>query len=390
VNPPPNPGEDASRESAVDARVRAQQVGLIYQQAPLAVLLTVMVSGLIGVMLWELTDRSRLLAWLALTSCVAIARLALALWWKRRPDALHLEAWEQLFVASLAATGLAWGAGALLIMPPQSVVHQAVVYFFLIGMAGGAVISYAAHARSANVTIWTLMLPPTVWFLLQDDALRRGMALGGICYVLIAYRAVGILTFFLRRSYQLSHELGVAREAAEALARTDELTQLRNRRAFYELGVLAVEQAKRYGHPLSLLVLDIDRFKAINDGHGHAGGDRAIQAVADLLRANVRATDIAARLGGEEFGMLLPETASADAQRLAERVRTGVAALRVPHQGAEIAFTCSIGVAERDPASETLDALLGRADQALYQAKRQGRDRVVLTPAADHVRTIDV
>jgi len=375
VNQAPNPVD------AVDARVRVQQVALIYQQAPLAVVITLVVAGLIGVMLWDLTDRWRLLAWLALALCIAIARLALVLWWKRRPDARSLDFWERLFVASLAATGLAWGGGAVLIMPPQSVVHQAVVYFFLIGMAGGAVISYAAHARSANVTIWTLMLPPTIWFLLQEDALRRGMALGGICYVLIAYRAVGILTFFLRRSFQLSHELGIAREAAEALARTDELTQLRNRRAFYEQGALAVEQAKRYGHPLSLLVLDIDRFKAINDGHGHAGGDQAIQAVAGLLRATVRATDVAARLGGEEFGVLLPQTASDDARRLAERVRQGVAALRVPHQGAEIAFTCSIGVAECVPAAETLDTLLGRADKALYQAKREGRDRVALADA---------
>jgi diguanylate cyclase (GGDEF)-like protein len=376
VSPATHPGD------AVDARVRAQQVGLVYQQAPLAVLITLVVAGLIGVMLWDLVARWRLLAWLGLTLCIAIARLALVLWWKRSPAARSLEFWERLFVASLAATGLAWGGGALLIMPPQSVVHQAVLYFFLIGMAGGAVISYAAHARSAKVTIWTLMLPPTVWFLLQEDALRRGMALGGICYVLVAYRAVGILTFFLRRSFQLSHELSVAREAAEALARTDELTRLPNRRAFYEHGALAVEQAKRYGHPLSLLVLDIDRFKAINDGHGHAGGDGAIQAVSGLLRSSVRATDVAARLGGEEFGVLLPETPSADALRLAERVRTGVAALRVPHQGAEIAFTCSIGVAELEPAFETLDALMGRADHALYQAKREGRDRVSIAQAA--------
>jgi MFS family permease len=90
VNPAPNPVD------AVDARVRVQQVALIYQQAPLAVVITLVVAGLIGVMLWDLTDRWRLLAWLALALCIALARLALVLWWKRRPDARSLESWERL------------------------------------------------------------------------------------------------------------------------------------------------------------------------------------------------------------------------------------------------------------------------------------------------------
>jgi diguanylate cyclase (GGDEF)-like protein len=376
----PSPGEVVSRENPEDERVRAEQIVLIYQQAPLAVLITLVVAALIGVMLWELTDRWRLLTWLSLTLIVATARMTLVLRWRRRPESRRLESWERLFVASLAATGLAWGGGAVLVMPPQSLVHQAVVYFFLIGMAGGAVVSYAAHARSANVTIWTLMLPPTAWFLLQGDALRSGMALGGVCYVLVAYRAVGILTFFLRRSLQLSHELAAAREAAEALARTDVLTGMRNRRAFYELSELALEQAKRYSQPLSLLLLDLDRFKAINDAHGHAAGDAALQATAGVLRAASRATDVAARLGGEEFGVLLPQTCAADAQRLAERIRSGIAALRVAHQDAVLAFSCSIGVAERALPAETLDALVARADRGLYQAKHQGRDRVVVAP----------
>ena len=368
--------------TSIETRVRAEQVALVYQQAPLAVLITLVIAGLVGVMLWELTDRARLVGWLAVTLAVALARLGLVLWRNWRPGARSLETWERLFVASLAATGIVWGGGAVLIMPPESLVHQAVVYFFLIGMAGGAVVSYAAHAPSSNVTIWTLMLPPTVWFLLQDDALRRAMALGGICYVLVAYRAVGILTFFLRRSIQLSHELTAAREAAEALARTDELTGMRNRRAFYELGELALQQAKRYQHPLSLMILDADSFKSINDTYGHAAGDQALQGVAGVLRANARVADVAARLGGEEFGVLLPETAAPDALRLAERVRLAVAALRVPHAGASIAFTCSIGVAERVLPDESLDALVARADQALYEAKRQGRDRVAITPSA--------
>ncbi|MFY8116878.1 MAG: sensor domain-containing diguanylate cyclase, partial [Roseateles sp.] len=166
----------------------------------------------------------------------------------------------------------------------------------------------------------------------------------------------------------------------EQLAITDSLTGLLNRRRLMELGVSECRRAARFRHSLSLLMIDIDHFKSINDGWGHQFGDQVIGAVAHALSSRVRqSVDIVARIGGEEFVLLLPETGAADAQGLAEDLRQAVAALRFPVRAAgEFAgVTVSIGVATQSGlASEPFEKLLYRADQALYVAKQAGRNQV--------------
>ena len=138
-----------------------------------------------------------------------------------------------------------------------------------------------------------------------------------------------------------------------------------------------MEQSRRYDRPLSLVMFDIDHFKQINDTRGHAAGDEVLRKVAALVAGVARASDTAGRLGGEEFGVLLPETTLADATRFAERLRQGVAAQVIAFEGAELHVSCSFGVADAGPQTTTLDGLMGRADDALYQAKEQGRNQVV-------------
>lgn len=164
------------------------------------------------------------------------------------------------------------------------------------------------------------------------------------------------------------------------LATTDSLTGLLNRRRLMELGVSECRRAARFGHSLSLLMIDIDHFKSINDGWGHQFGDQVIGAVAHTLSSRVRqGVDVVARMGGEEFVLLLPETAQADAHGLAEVLRESVETLRFPiREAGEFAgVTVSIGVAAQSGASsESFEKLLDRADRALYVAKQAGRNQV--------------
>jgi diguanylate cyclase (GGDEF)-like protein len=155
-------------------------------------------------------------------------------------------------------------------------------------------------------------------------------------------------------------------------ARTDPLTSLSNRRAFVEAAWLELERGRRHSRPLSLLYIDCDDFKLVNDRLGHVAGDAVLSAVGATLRQAVRGLDTVARLGGDEFGVLLPEVDRAGAVALADRLRVQ---LREALAGRGDAVTFSIGVATflRPPAS--VDEMILRADELMYQAKRSGKDR---------------
>jgi diguanylate cyclase (GGDEF)-like protein/PAS domain S-box-containing protein len=175
------------------------------------------------------------------------------------------------------------------------------------------------------------------------------------------------------------------RESTEALRRSvtcDHLTGLANRRSFYETAEADLVRQARSRSPVSLLMVDADHFKRINDRHGHAAGDQVLRHLAECVSSGLRAHDVAARLGGEEFVVWLPGTDADDATGVAERIRSRLAAQRLEVAGASIDVTVSIGVASTDAGVEDLPALLRRADLAMYEAKRLGRNRVQAWHAA--------
>ncbi len=159
---------------------------------------------------------------------------------------------------------------------------------------------------------------------------------------------------------------------------TDHLTGVYNRRHFLSRGREEMDRSLRYQSPLSVLMMDIDHFKAFNDDFGHATGDRVLQAVAGILRKGLRTSDVCARLGGEEFALLLPETPGDGAIRVAERIRSTLAETRYTGLGLppDANITISVGVATCPRDATGFDELVELADKALYVAKAEGRDRV--------------
>ncbi|MEH6725520.1 MAG: GGDEF domain-containing protein [Hyphomicrobiales bacterium] len=159
----------------------------------------------------------------------------------------------------------------------------------------------------------------------------------------------------------------------------DPLTLLPNRRKFFEVGEREMARRKRTGADLSVLMIDIDHFKNVNDTAGHAMGDHILQSLAKVLADSLRAIDLAGRLGGEEFAVLLPDTSSVGAQRVAEKIRTNIEAMPI-EEWTDIygPITVSIGCAVADQ-NGGLTELLSMADDALYKAKEQGRNRVVIS-----------
>jgi two-component system, cell cycle response regulator len=187
------------------------------------------------------------------------------------------------------------------------------------------------------------------------------------------------------RTKVLQQELLEQTRRLEALIFEDTLTGLANRRYILTQLGAQVSGARRHERPLSVAILDIDHFKAVNDTHGHDAGDRVLVAVATALAGHLRAEDQLGRLGGEEFLAVLPDTDAAAAQRVAEKLRCEVANAVIEHDGLRLAVTVSIGVATW--AGESQEQLLRRADVALYAAKAAGRDRALSAPASVPRRT---
>ena len=170
--------------------------------------------------------------------------------------------------------------------------------------------------------------------------------------------------------------LEVANEKLEHLSRTDRLTGLFNRGHWEETLLLEFKRARRTGQPFSLMMFDIDHFKKVNDTYGHPAGDEVIRRTAAALGDCIRETDVAGRYGGEEFAVLLVNTAAADAQVVAERIRTTVEAQTVSHDGRDIRYTVSLGIAEMTGDIQSHEQLIQQADEALYASKQGGRNRV--------------
>ena len=186
---------------------------------------------------------------------------------------------------------------------------------------------------------------------------------------------VRIVTLQERLAAQVT-ELKVARDELSRLASTDALTDLCSRRQWLGLAANEFERYRRYRRPFSVLMADLDLFKRVNDTFGHGVGDEVLKRFADVLRLQCRTSDFAGRVGGEEFAVLLPETACPMAQDVARRIVESCRALAVSTPGGVVTFTCSIGVASSTPGDETLESIIERADSILYRAKKNGRDRV--------------
>lgn len=206
-----------------------------------------------------------------------------------------------------------------------------------------------------------------------EDA-RRGSQVGAMGYItdptdldLLLGRARTLLDF---KNYL---------DSCEEAAFTDHLTGLANRRRFERQLEREVARTKRFVHPFCLLMLDIDHFKLINDTYGHEGGDETLRRLAHVLQTGTRGVDTAARIGGEEFAIILTETNFARGLEVAERLRKTISETDMPEAGR---ITVSIGLAEFSERMSDGRELNTAADAALYEAKRQGRDRVVSAPAA--------
>lgn len=194
--------------------------------------------------------------------------------------------------------------------------------------------------------------------------------------MLIIFAIVWTFIYMILNNERLQQELKATKTEFERLATTDFLTGINNNRRFFEIGESEIQRAKRFRHPLTLIMFDIDYFKKVNDTYGHDAGDRVLIAIVNICKFNLRDLDVLGRLGGEEFGVLLPHADIDVGKMVAGRFRRAFAETEIELPLESIKVTASFGVTEFCESDTELKDLLNRADAALYEAKQNGRNQV--------------
>lgn len=313
----------------------------------------------------------------------ALFALLLALRWLHRlpsqDNAASLGQWIDRHWLLIHATCLSWGlAHAWALWHPQFEPSRLIATLSTVAFSTAMAFNFPMRKQRCVAAIFLIYLPGLIVLALHwatQEALLVTLAFY-LAYLLLA----------LNRSHReyhatldLEQQLLDQRERYEQLSRTDSLTQLGNRLQFNSLFPAMVAGARRQGTPLSLVLLDIDFFKRINDQYGHSSGDACLCAFAERMRQVFRRdSDALLRLGGEEFGVLMPGTALEQARELAEQFRRELAADGFELQGQSLPLTTSLGVGCLEPGDDSAESFFKRVDDALYRAKAEGRDRLVL------------
>ncbi|MCY7348904.1 MAG: GGDEF domain-containing protein [Pyrinomonadaceae bacterium] len=202
-------------------------------------------------------------------------------------------------------------------------------------------------------------------------------AIQSITYLIFTgFAILWTFQYLVLNNERMQQELQAAQVELEKLATIDFLTGFHNRRNFFEIGKSEIQRAKRFRHPLAVVMFDLDYFKQVNDTYGHAAGDLVLTEIADVCRKSLRGTDVLGRLGGEEFAVLLPHTKLSDAQTVAEHLRAVIEANATEFFSETIKITASFGVSDLTDYDEEIEIVLAKADALLFQAKRRGRNQV--------------
>jgi diguanylate cyclase (GGDEF)-like protein len=212
-----------------------------------------------------------------------------------------------------------------------------------------------------------------------DDAIIGAIDVGAHDYIAKPF-IYPVLAARMRSALRLKESQEALKQAnltLSKLASLDPLTEVYNRRYFFDLARAEFAKSRRHHRPLSVIMLDVDHFKLINDNFGHGAGDQALVKLTQYCRDNGRESDILARFGGEEFAICCADTDSKGALALAERIRQAIEEASFDYEGNTITFSVSMGVTSLQPGDQEFEALINRADKLLYQAKDEGRNRCI-------------
>jgi len=356
-----------------EVRAQTEHLRLIFAHSIYVILGNLAAGCTLIIGAWDRVEQPALLSWFAGIAVFSLMRWAIG---RRFPSGplpdFEIRNWDRRFLISVAISGLLWGVAGGLFFIPGNQGHNFFLALYVIGLAAAAATSLSYHRSAYPVFFIPAITPIAILLALEDGYAEKAVGMVLPFYFFLLYR-------LSQNTYQSAHTAILSRIEHRQLAYYDHLTNIANRRAFEEVMKKEWLRNLRNKKPLSLIIADIDDFKRYNDTYGHAIGDQVLQSVADIIKSRIRrGADLVARIGGEEFAIIVPETDLEGALALGEQIRHRCRDFESESGRHYPAPTLSVGVSSCIPL-ETLkaDVLFRSADGALYKAKEQGKNQVV-------------
>ncbi len=370
--------------------IGGQQLRLAFENSIMSLTANIFCSFVVVILLWQVVDNQGLIAWLGSICVLTLFRLTLQQKYeKSNVGPAKYNFWRLAFIASAFLAGCLWGALSIFLFPDKSILHQAYLTFVLGGVCAGAVSAYAPQRGAFPAFVVPVLAPYAYAMSMTDPAEGKVMAALVGAFLLILLRTARLARKNVEDVLALQVRNADLTRALHHRATHDSLVNLVNHGEFNRRLERIASTDRREGGEYSLIFIDLDLFKEVNDSGGHAAGDQILKGVAAILKRLTRAGDTVARVGGDEFALLLEGCPHKRAMDIAERIRQDISDLQVDFDGLMYSVKASLGIAYGQTGIHNASSMLKAADAACYSAKQDGRNQVCINKANDLFETTD-
>jgi diguanylate cyclase (GGDEF)-like protein len=368
---------NATSMPAAEFDAARERLRLVYANLPMTLVGSLVTACILAVLLRTVVQPAELMAWLIIGVLLTCARFLNYRRFTRVQDSLETDAWRTRLEIGAGASGLFWAYAGAGLFPANDFAHQVFIAFVLAGLGASAMTTYAGMPRAYFLFVLPALLPFVARMAIEGSTIHYSMAALTVLFLgALVHSAIKTDRMF-GNALRVRAENADLASALHHRATHDALVDLVNHREFHDRLTAGAKAAAKLREPYAVLFVDLDHFKAINDTAGHAAGDETLRQIARILQGQIRSSDTAARMGGDEFAILLLGCPRERAEQVAANILAEVAKFALTWEGRHFCrLGASIGVAYTNAGEHDAAAVLRAADSACYAAKNNGRGRI--------------